>query len=101
MEGWHIIVSDSGSISIIFHEFFNFDETSKTFKITYRQEKQGKYSLNVNVMSDCYFGLDIDKDFKYEVTPMKAHRHEKDQEDEDLHEDSYIRKIFNSLVPQE
>jgi hypothetical protein len=34
-------------------------------------------------MSDCYFGLDVEKDFKYEVTPMKAHRHGKDHEEEE------------------
>jgi hypothetical protein len=33
--------------------------------MTHRQEKAGKYSLNVLIMSDCYFGLDIEKDVKY------------------------------------
>lgn len=52
-------------------------------------------------MSDCYFGLDIEKDFKYEVISMKAHRLEKEHEEQDPEDESYIRKIFNSLVPQE
>jgi len=82
MESWHIIISDSNSIGILFHEFFTFDELTKTFKVTSRQEKQGKYSLNISVMSDCYFGLDIERDVKYEVTPMKAHRPPVDDEGE-------------------
>lgn len=86
MEGWHLVVSDSNSPCIIFHEFFNFDELSKSFKVTYRQEKQGKYSLNISVMSDCYFGLDIEKDFKYEVTTAKEHRHAKEHEEEEVQE---------------
>ena len=74
-EGWHLIVSDNpASLVVIHHEYFTFDELLKTFKITYRQEKQGKYALNVILMSDCYFGLDIEKDFKYEVTPPKENR---------------------------
>lgn len=32
---------------------------------------------------------------------MKAHRLEKEHEEEDPQDESYIRKIFNSLVPQE
>ena len=51
-------------------------------------------------MSDCYFGLDLNIDFRYEIG-SKVHRVEKDHDDENVQEESYIRKIFNSLVPQE
>ena len=101
MEGWHLILSDSNGLVIIFYEFFSFDELTKTFKATSRQEKQGRYTLNLKIMSDCYFGLDLEKDFKYDVG-AKLNQLEKDHEDEESQEEeSYIRKIFNSLVPQE
>lgn len=74
MEGWHVIVSETNSIATMFHEFFTFDELTKTFKITAKQDKAGKYSLTVCIMSDSYFGLDIEKDFKYEVTAIKPER---------------------------
>lgn len=101
MEGWHIIVTDPAATFVIYYEFFSFDELSKTFKISYRQEKQGKYSLNIAIMSDCYFGLDIIKDIKYEVGAEKKMYEEKVAEVETEEDESYIRKIFNSLVPQE
>ena len=71
MEGWHIIVSDSLSPVVLFYEFFSFDEKTKTFKVNYRQEKQGKYTMSILLMSDSYFGLDIEKDMKYEVGAAK------------------------------
>lgn len=37
MEGWHIIVSDSTSPVVLLYEFFTFDDTTKDFKLTYRQ----------------------------------------------------------------
>jgi hypothetical protein len=100
MEGWHLIISEAGTLPILLHEVFSFDELTKTFKVTFRQEKQGRYALTLKLMSDCYFGLDIERDFKYDVGP-KSHHHEKEVEDEEVEEESYIRKIFNSLVPQE
>jgi hypothetical protein len=100
MEGWHIIVSDSVSPVVLLYEFFAFDETTKTFKVTYRQEKQGKYAISINVMSDCYFGLDIEKDLKYEVGAAKKMA-EDTAVDNEVEEESYIRKIFKSLTPEE
>lgn len=100
MEGWHIIVSDSLSPVVLLYESFNFDETTKTFKVTYRQEKQGKYAISINVMSDCYFGLDIEKDLKYEVGAAKKII-EDNSADNEVEEESYIRKIFKSLTPEE
>ena len=52
-------------------------------------------------MSDSYFGLDIIKDIKYEVGAEKKMYEEKVAEVETEEDESYIRKIFNSLVPQE
>jgi hypothetical protein len=71
MEGWHLIVSDSNSLYIVMHEFFTFDELSKTFTVHYHQEKPGKYSLTVQIMSDCYFGLDLERVLKYEVGAVR------------------------------
>lgn len=100
-EGWHILVSDAAGQYLIFHEFFTFDTPTKSFKVNYRQEKQGKYALSVQILSDCYFGLDLERDVKYEVGPARKIVEEKENEGEDKEEESYIRKIFNSLVPQE
>lgn len=33
--------------------------------------QKGNYSLNVHIMSDCYFGIDVLKTIKYEVKPHK------------------------------
>jgi hypothetical protein len=52
-------------------------------------------------MSDCYFGLDIDRDIKYEVTAMKSHRVEHEPEHNDTEDKSYFRKMMDSMMPQE
>jgi hypothetical protein len=100
MEGWHIIVSDSTSPVVLLYEFFTFDETTKTFKVTYRQERQGKYSITINVMSDSYFGLDVEKDLKYEVGVARKVVEDK-AVDNEVEDESYIRKLFKSLTPEE
>lgn len=68
--------------------------------MNYRQERQGKYSITINVMSDCYFGLDVEKDLKYEVGVARKVVEDK-VVDNEIEDESYIRKLFKSLTPEE
>jgi len=52
-------------------EHFNFDELFREFKFDYRHEKAGTFSLNVYLLSDCYYGLDIETSVKYDVKPPR------------------------------
>lgn len=51
-------------------------------------------------MSDCYFGLDVEKDLKYEVGVARKVVEDK-VVDNEVEDESYIRKLFKSLTPEE
>ena len=51
-------------------------------------------------MSDCYFGLDIEKDLKYQVGAARKVVEDK-MVDNEVEDQSYIRKLFKSLTPEE
>lgn len=51
-------------------------------------------------MSDCYFGLDVEKDLKYEVGVARKVVEDK-MVDNEVEDESYIRKLFKSLTPEE
>ena len=52
-------------------------------------------------MSDCYFGLDIEKNFKYNVGP-KVKKADHDKEDnEEIEGESWIQKLTKNLLQQE
>lgn len=82
-------------------EYFQFDQLTKTFKVPYRQEKKGNYSLNFRLMSDCYFGLDLVVSFKYTVGAKKAIKHEKEEKQEEFESESWIQRWTKTLLQQE
>ena len=71
VEGWYVIVTDGNSV--VNMEHFSF-ENSEDYEIKFNRgpyQIPGNYSLTVHVLSDCYFGLDLERNLKFEILPGK------------------------------
>ena len=67
MEGWYIVITEGNHV--VHLEHFSFD-TSTEYEVKFNRgpyQKAGNYSLNVHVLSDCYYGLDVERIAKFEI----------------------------------
>ena len=96
-EGWYLIVTNGQAL--VFVEHFNFDQDFKEFKFDLRQEKQGLYSLSIYLLSDCYFGLDIETTVKYEVKPARKFTEEEPEHAESEEDQSFFSKMMQQIIP--
>lgn len=80
VEGWYVIVSEG--VNVVHLEHFNFDDEKHEIKFNKRPQGQpGSYALTIRLMSDCYIGLDIEKEIKYEIQQAKKEK-AKEEKDE-------------------
>lgn len=73
----------------------------KEFKFDLRNEKPGQYSLSIYLISDCYYGLDIETSVKYEVKPPRKHHEEEVDKHEGEEDQSFFSKMMQQIIPSQ
>jgi hypothetical protein len=71
MEGWWLMVLDKNLVVHLEQFSFNLDGKYETkfYRGLYREH--GNYGLTVKVLSDCYYGLDVEQNVKFTVSNPK------------------------------
>ena len=67
MEGWYVIITDGNNVVYLQH--FSF-ESGTEYEVKFQRGpyyKPGNYNLNIHVLSDCYYGLDLERLAKFEI----------------------------------
>jgi translocation protein SEC63 len=95
-EGWYLIATTGQAL--VFVEHFNFDKELKEFKFDLRHEKAGIFALSIYLLSDCYFGMDIETSVKYEVKAARKFTEEEEQ-GESEEDQSFFSKMMQQIIP--
>lgn len=62
---------------------------------------KGKNELTIKILSDCYFGMDIETKIKYEVGNERKIAKEEKSEIDELAGQSFMERMMSSLKPPE
>ena len=86
-------------------EHFSFENEEYQAKFNLRPHgKEGNYGLDIKILSDCYFGLDIERRVKYEVDRARKIEESNPDDIKKIDEEagkSFMDRILGSLKPPE
>ena len=101
MEGWYVIVTEGNHV--VHFEHLNFD-ASTDYEVKINRgpyQKTGHYSLNVHVLSDCYFGLDVERVAKFEIGAARKMEQVEEETTNEEEETSFFDRMMKGVLPQQ
>ena len=101
MEGWYVLVTEGNHV--VYLEHFNF-ESSTEYEIKFNRgpyQKAGNYSYNIHVLSDCYYGLDIERLAKFDIGPARKVDTVEETHHDEEESTSFFDRIMKGVMPTE